>query len=188
MRLKLPKRNAAWWIIRSGSAMISDKSRRAAFEKLLDCYKSGFCISPAASAHHHNFAGGLAIHTAEVMEHALELRQRFSSSLSDIPAGSVYIAAVLHDLPKIKQYMPNPMSHSVRKFEFVYDKSWDFEPDIWTISEAARFGLQLTYDEMMGIVQAHGGWSKMRDPVSRLGALIHIADMISSQITWKEGK
>jgi hypothetical protein len=35
---------------------------------------------------------------------------------------------------------------------------------------------------MMGIVQAHGGWSIINSPTHPLACIIHCADMLSSQI------
>jgi 23S rRNA maturation-related 3'-5' exoribonuclease YhaM len=145
---------------------------------LLDIYRKQFCAATAAEYHHHSGSGGLANHTAEVIDWALRLFDEFGDKMFGITAENVYIAAVLHDLAKINQYRLVPPENVT----FEYDRGWQFEPDIWVINEANRFGLQLNYDEMMGIIQAHGGWSKMRTPMNQLGVLIHLADMISSQL------
>lgn len=166
----------AWSYITGGLANIENKKRHAAMGSLLDCFGDVFCTATAAEHHHHAVAGGLAHHTAEVIDWSLRLFDEFGGKLFGITAENVYIAAALHDLSKIHQYKHDENG------VFEYNRGWQFEPDIWVIAEANKFGLQLNYDEMMGIIQAHGGWSKMRNPISPLGVLVHLADMISSQL------
>lgn len=173
------KSSDAWDYITGSITLIDDAERRIRMKGLLVKFKEPFCAGTAAERHHHARIGGLALHTAEVLDWSMRLFAEFGDRMFGITAGNVYIAAVLHDLAKIHQYKLVKTESGSDSFE--YNREWQFEPDIWVISEAAKFGLRLDYDEMMGIIQAHGGWSKMRTPISQLGVIIHLADMISSQ-------
>jgi len=169
--------------------LIQSKERRANFRKLLASYQTKFLFNPAAVKYHHNQTGGLMIHTAQVLRYALRFHKSLRKHMPTIKAESVYVAAVLHDLAKTRCYKPIdsvfPPSGVFHPYPFQYNKEWKVEHDIWTLSEAERFGLKLSYDEMMGIMQAHGGWSKLNEPITKLAAIIHCADMLSSQVIKK---
>jgi len=176
----------AWASILLGLKLIKDSGRRKKMRWLLDCYEKKFIFNPASVHHHHSGIGGLCVHTSQVLEIALQLFHDFRAHMPNVTAENVYVAVVLHDLPKTECYkirvdvaLGNPA------YPFEYASEWKYEHDIWALSEANRFDLLLSYDEMMGIVQAHGGWSKLNDPVNKLAVIIHCADMISSQLVKK---
>jgi len=172
----------AWEYIIGNLPKIADDKRRGMMNDFLAAHKPQMCAATAAARHHHAGIGGLVNHTAEVLAYALQVFDRQGHKLSGLTTDSVYIAAVLHDFSKIHRYrLVNPNSNV-----FEYYTGWDFEDDLWTVAEANKFGLQLTYEEMGGIIQAHGGWSSMRKHMSKLGVLIHLADMESSQFEIKE--
>ena len=173
----------SWESIMAGLKLIQDKQRRLCMHRLLDFYKEKFISNPAAVKHHHNRVGGLCVHTSQVLGLALQMYHDFRANVPDVSMENVYVAVILHDLSKTQLYRLRDDDAALNlscPFEYVPD--WKYEHDIWTLSEAARFELLLSYDEMMGVMQAHGGWSKLNEPVNKLAVIVHCADMMSSQL------
>lgn len=154
---------------------IYDFNRMSNLKNLLLNYKEGFCNAPAARKLHHNYRGGLLKHTFDVINISFKIFDIYSLT-NYFPEESVFISAILHDLHKIKTYNISNTD------KITINKDFNVEHDIWTINEANKYGLNLSYDEMMGILQAHGGWSKINSPTHPLACIIHCADMISSQL------
>ncbi len=180
-QLTISQINDMWDNIFDYATKSMEVYRRLKLEKLLLNYKEGFCNVPAARKLHHNHRGGLLEHTHQVIDESLKLYNRLKETIrvefsKRITIESVFICAVLHDLHKIKTY---DISNTDK---ITTNKNFNMEHDIWTISEANKYGLNLTYDEMMGILQAHGGWSKIDSPTHPLACIIHCADLISSQL------
>lgn len=173
---------AAFDYIYSQKKLISSKDRRQKMDKLLLRYKQLFLEMPAAKKHHHNYEGGLAIHTAQVLYYTLNIFEQLREHLPGINQENVYVTAVLHDLSKSQIYKRTEKDDG---YPFDYNEKFNYEHDVWSIREANVYGLDLNYDEMMGILQAHGGWSRIVEPVSKLATIIHCADMICSQIIKK---
>ena len=171
-----------WDFIISNSKRINDKTRRKRFLQLLNDLKTEFLSMPAARKRHHHKEGGLLKHTFQVVSIALELYEKYKKHLPGITAESIYIVAVLHDLAKCKSYLYNHRYPADEPYPFNHNEEFKDEPDVWTIAKAEMYDLKLSYDEMMGIMQAHGGWSKINEPTNKLAVIIHCADIISSQI------
>lgn len=169
---------SSWDKIWDNSKLIQDKEKRKRFKELLNEHKPNFLTKPSAVKYHHNYEGGLVVHTAQVMERALDLFKENKKHFPNTSLESVYIVAVLHDLSKCMSYIPAKEGN----YKFTYNREFKEEHDVWTLAQANSHGICLTYDEMMGILQAHGGWSKIKDPVNKLASIIHCADMISSQV------
>ena len=168
----------AWDFVMGKIKLIQDKHRRRMFQALLEGFEDDFRFYPAAKKYHHNTEGGLIIHTAQVLEEALALFEKYKKHMPEITSESVYVCAVLHDLSKCVLY--DRLVGAQPQFD--YRDGNKFEHDVWTINKANEADLKLTYDEMMGILQAHGGWSKINEPTTKLSTIIHCADMLSSQI------
>jgi len=64
-------------------------------------------VSPAAKAMHHNYLGGLLVHTLECLNYAEANLSMFSAKLD---SDKVYAACVLHDIGKIFEYTINTES------------------------------------------------------------------------------
>jgi hypothetical protein len=182
MKNKEERIAVSWENIMLGLKLISDKQRRLCMHRLLDCYKEKFLSNPAAVRHHHVRVGGLCVHTSQVLDLALQLFHDFRAHMPTVTMENVYVAVILHDLSKTQCYRMREDAVLSPASPFEYAADWKYEHDIWTLSEAARFGLLLSYDEMMGVMQAHGGWAKLNDPVNKLAVIVHCADMISSQL------
>jgi len=174
-------RNEAWNYILENMKLIRDEDRRDKFRKLLEDFKSKFLHVPAAVKYHHAHEGGLVIHTAQVLRWALKIYEENKEHLPDISQESIYLVAVVHDLMKCETLQESPAG----PFAFKYRKDFNYEHNIWVLAKLNEYGITLSYDEMMGIMQSHGGWSKLNNPSNRLASLIHVADMISSQLIGK---
>lgn len=181
--------NESWRFIMENLKLISNKSRRSNMRFLLQSYKPAFLVQPASVKHHHNKVGGLVVHTAQVLKSALKIHKEYKKHLPKITSENVYIACVLHDLSKTQLYerVDSEYPPSNHPYPFTYNKKWGrmYEHDMWTLSKANLYDLRLTYDEIMGIVQAHGGWAKLNDPINKLAVVVHCADMLSSQLIKK---
>lgn len=82
---------------------------REGIEDVLDKLKKGdFFTAPGSIVHHSNCKGGLVNHSLKVYDEAMKLRAEFLAQNpgheSEVPANSVTIAALLHDVCKFDQY------------------------------------------------------------------------------------
>lgn len=77
-------------------------------------------ISPAAKAMHHNYLGGLIVHTLECLKLAEANLKLFNAK---IDADKVYAACVLHDIGKIFEYKINTESGLI-DYDEDFRKEW----------------------------------------------------------------
>lgn len=61
-----------------------------------------FFTWPAAKKIHHDYNGGLALHTLQVMKHAVSIWEIYQGALLDIEV--IVAGAMLHDIGKIREY------------------------------------------------------------------------------------
>ncbi|MDO8057394.1 HD domain-containing protein [Candidatus Phytoplasma gossypii] len=67
---------------------------------LYNKYKLPFLISPAAFKMHHNYYGGLAYHTTNMLQITLNLAERYNFLNLDL----LYAGIILHDMFKVKEF------------------------------------------------------------------------------------
>jgi len=65
--------------------------------RLMDTYGDQFYTYPAAKSNHHNFTGGLALHTISM----LRLAEKFVEIYPQLNASLMYAGVILHDLGKV---------------------------------------------------------------------------------------
>lgn len=83
--------------------LLLGKAMRPGMDELLAWLKeSGFFESPASRRFHGNFPGGLAAHSLGVLRVLLSL---VPGRLEDVPAESLILAALLHDVCKADLYL-----------------------------------------------------------------------------------
>lgn len=89
---------------------IDDKRYEALYLNAIERFAEIVQLMPASQAHHHAVPGGLFIHTAEVIEIALSLRQQYklpSFATQEVQEAekhvwtyAIFVAALLHDIGK----------------------------------------------------------------------------------------
>jgi len=90
---------------------------------VLDIYdknKEKILISPAAKLMHHNYVGGLMVHTLECLKYAEVNMQAFFQKVNQ---DEVYAACLLHDIGKIFEYTVNTESGLI-DYDENFRKEW----------------------------------------------------------------
>lgn len=164
----------------------------------------GFFEAPASTRFHGAYAGGLAEHSLNVYTEAMVLRElqiKLRSELAPrLPADSVAIAALLHDVCKAEIYQ------QVEKFRKDDKGKWEkyttYGVDYAnlplghgekSVIRLLRLGLETTDDEMLAIRWHMQGFDLADSPEARgnyaaacakcpLLGLIISADMLASQL------
>lgn len=162
--------------------LVENKGRKEALQKLFDFLEKKYSFSdkPAAKSHHHNYHGGLDVHTAEVCECML----KFNNSIAafKFSLDSLLTVALLHDTMKTYQYEFKKDDKGEEKIEIL---NFPCSGEAITFRLCTRYGIELTLDEMSAIEFAHGGWSiqstDRRIQPSQLAYLLHMADLASAQ-------
>lgn len=82
-------------------AKINDEKLRNFVSDQFDKYEEDFKIMPAAKLMHHNYIGGLLVHTVECLDFAEQNMVNFAYNLKK---DEIYAACLLHDFGKIFEY------------------------------------------------------------------------------------
>jgi hypothetical protein len=157
-------------------------------------YKDQFEKAPAGQSKHHNFTGGLAVHTAEVIRAMFEIRANLSMNsllaeqypelvsttvckLVEFTDCDIVVAGFLHDFAKIVQYAQDEMGD----WKFV---KMNMPQETWTLMVLAQHGIKISEDQTLSLLYAEGGYSHFADigEPNELARLLHMADIWSSQI------
>ena len=77
-------------------------------------------VAPAAKQMHHNYIGGLLVHTVECVEIALNVLPKFKKQLNK---DEVIAAAILHDIGKIFEYTIN-LDSGMIEYNEQFRKDW----------------------------------------------------------------
>ena len=80
---------------------INDKNLRDFVAKIYSENKERILISPAAKLMHHNYIGGLMVHTLECLKYA---EANMAVFFQKVKQDEVYAACLLHDIGKIFEY------------------------------------------------------------------------------------
>ena len=90
-----------WAKLQSYVAKIKDETLRNFVASQFEKYEQEFKIKPAAKLMHHNYIGGLLVHTVECAEFVELNMANFKYKLNE---DEVYAACLLHDFGKIFEY------------------------------------------------------------------------------------
>lgn len=93
-----------WNKLQAYIAKIADEKLRTFVSNLFEQNSQDFKIMPAAKLMHHNFIGGLLVHTVECCEFAELNMAHFAYKINP---DEVYAACLLHDFGKIFEYTIN---------------------------------------------------------------------------------
>jgi len=160
-----------------------EQLQKSKLHQLFDIHRDVFFTGTAAATMHHNFTHGLVIHTAEVWQAAQAFVQAAPASeaaCDRIAADDWYTmeelfnAVALHDFAKIVQYEP-AHSYTWTKVRMIANQ------ECWTLRELAKFGVELTDNELVGLLHAEGGYTEFDVEWRPLSAILHAADLWSSQ-------
>ncbi len=100
-----PEQTKAYWEKLQGFInLIKDEKLHEFVSGLFEKYKNEFQIMPAAKLMHHNYLGGLLVHTVECCEFAKLNMEKFAYNLNK---DNIYAACLLHDFGKIFEYTIN---------------------------------------------------------------------------------
>lgn len=108
---------------------ISDRNLSKLVKKILNDNYNDFMSLPAGLKMHHNFNGGLAVHTCEVcslVEQYLNIMEHFSQ-FKDYGPGKpdaatkslAYAGAILHDIGKVEEYKGFPSARISKRGELI---------------------------------------------------------------------
>jgi hypothetical protein len=126
------------------------------------CNESDFFTAPASTVFHGNYAGGLAEHSLNVYNMAIDLREMLLKHKPElqhqVPTESIIIAALLHDICKANIYktVTKKRQNASGCWEVYQAYTTDYSEFPLGHGEKSvilllRLGLQLTNDEMMAI-------------------------------------
>lgn len=90
-----------WTKLQSYISKIKDEKLRQFVAELFEKHSQSFKIMPAAKLMHHNYIGGLLVHTVECAEFAELNMNKFTYQANE---DEIYAACLLHDFGKIFEY------------------------------------------------------------------------------------
>ena len=90
-----------WAKLQSYISKIKDEKLRKFVAELFEKHAQSFKIMPAAKLMHHNYIGGLLVHTVECAEFAELNMNKFTYQANE---DEIYAACLLHDFGKIFEY------------------------------------------------------------------------------------
>ncbi|MBQ8750130.1 MAG: HD domain-containing protein [Alphaproteobacteria bacterium] len=90
-----------WNKLQSYISKIKDEKLKNFISEQISKHQDSFKIKPAGISMHHNFAGGLLVHTVECLEFAELNMSKFACEINE---DNIYAATTLHDLGKIFEY------------------------------------------------------------------------------------
>ena len=123
-------------------------------------HREKILVSPAAKTMHHNYIGGLMVHTLECLKYA---KANIEESLYKFNQDNIYAACILHDIGKIFEYTINTESGMID-----YDEQFKKE---WLTHSQYGFSICMTngFKEVAKMIAAHHGRSDW-------GAIIDLND------------
>ena len=143
-----------------------------------------FINAPAAKVHHHNYRGGLIVHTNEVISICKNLCLIYEKLNKDL----LLTAAILHDIGKIETYDLDEnnlisINHKGKMLDHIYIGANMIEQICERLDIKNETKIQLVHM----ILSHHGekelGWGSTVDPLTPEAMALHYADDISAKIT-----
>lgn len=98
------ERNALFGEMLGFANGIKDEKLKSFLVDYLKEHEEEIKVAPAAKLMHHNYLGGLLVHTVECLKYAQSNLKIFSANLDE---DKVYAACILHDIGKIFEYKIN---------------------------------------------------------------------------------
>lgn len=164
---------------------IKDKELKLVLENIFgdENIFNRFIEAPAAKKHHHNYKGGLLVHTNEV----IEICKSISNIYEDINHDLLISGAILHDIGKIETYDYDSELIEINREGMMLDHLFiggciiKEKMNDLNISNNTKIAL------MHMILSHHGkvdlGWGSAVDPKTLEAVALHQADDMSAKIT-----
>ena len=102
--LEKPEIEQYWTTLQSFINKINDENLRNFVSEQFSKYENEFKIMPAAKLMHHNYIGGLLVHTVECAQYAQNNMAQFTYKTNE---DEIYASCLLHDFGKIFEYTIN---------------------------------------------------------------------------------
>ena len=169
---------------------IQNKELRKKYTNLYLAIREDFTTAPAAVKYHHNWEGGLYIHTEQVMNIAVDLFNDWKDKLI-VKLDDIIIVSFIHDLDKMYRYELRPLSEKKDDkpfYTYKYKERATYPPEMDVMRILAKHGILLTKEQTEALAWHHGGWSdasKTYMSNSQLAAFIHVADLFSARVLKK---
>lgn len=142
-------------------------------------------LAPAASRVHHNYAGGLLVHSVEVLE-LCKAMYECSKKYQFISRDVLYCSAILHDIGKVQTYSINEAGMAQNDYTeksvghlyysmYLVQKTFDDNPGMVTKEYLV---------EVLHCIAAHHGqieWGSLKTVQSLEAGMLSRADYISSR-------
>ena len=169
---------------------IQNEELREKYINLWYAIEKDFTIAPAAVKYHHNWQGGLYIHTEQVMNIAVDLFNEWKDKLT-VKLDDIIIVSFIHDLNKMYKYKLRPLSEKEKNkpfYTYKYKEKTTYPSEMDVLRILAEHNISLTRQQTEALAWHHGGWSdasKVYKSNSQLAAFIHIADLFSARVLKK---
>ncbi len=142
-----------------------------------------FFTSPAAKYHHHNYKGGLLIHTLEVVTICETITELYSEINKDL----LITGAILHDIGKIETYYMKDNTIDMTKRGRLIDHLHISASLVEEKMNLMEMNEELEDKLIHMILSHHGetklGWGSTVDPKIPEAIALHQADDMSAKIT-----
>ena len=100
--------------------LISDEKLREFVIKIYEENKERILVSPAAKLMHHNYIGGLMVHTLECLKYAENI---IATVFQRINKNDIFAACLLHDIGKIYEYKVD-LETGIIEYDEEFRKEW----------------------------------------------------------------
>ena len=127
---------------------IKNEEMKNFLKEYFSTHEQEFKTAPAAKLMHHNFIGGLLVHTVECLRLADKI---IETSFQRINSDNVYTACILHDIGKIYEYTVDTETGLI-------DYNEEFKKD-WLTHSQFGYSLCMTkgFKEVARMIAAHHG-------------------------------
>lgn len=158
---------------------IKDEKLQKYVCSLLFEHEEEFKLAPAAKIMHHNYIGGLLVHTLECLEYADNIAANFNKK---IDMDCVYAACILHDFGKIFEYDINKDTGLI-EYNNDFKKQW-ISHSQWGYSNCMTNGFK-TVAKMIATHHGRIEWGAIVDLNERdlepIDYIVHHIDDLSAK-------
>ena len=158
---------------------ITNEKLQSFVTSLLFEHEEDFKVTPAAKLMHHNYVGGLLVHTLECLDFANTVCAKFSDK---VDIDKVYAACILHDFGKIFEYTIN-VETGLIDYNNTFKKEWITHSQ-WGYANCMTQG----FVEVAKMIATHHGrieWGAIVDLNERdlepIDYLVHHIDDLSAK-------